>query len=396
VRPQTPTIPPPYRRPTARRDLVSGALVETSTYYPNGARESYRAPDGGEVGPEPAGFTGKEGDEEVGLTYFGERYLVPRIGRWASPDPLWVHAKGGGEALNAFHYVSGNLLQGRDPLGLECGKTESCDQTGGLEAGGDANYSMASGETVSADAPPSPSGGLDPKAGRPFIDRTTPLERLAEVTEGAAEAVVDAVDGVFQPMPVEKARTSDEAGDAALAMVGGATIGAAKELHATTKRALTPPNSAAEATAQRRAQGNMLITVGTFFVATVLRALKGKRYQGGAYKDIGEVGDGLDNHHMPADSITDTPRGDGPAITMDPLDHRETSSWGSSLEAQEYRASQADLLEQGRARDAMAREIRDVRRVAREAGDPRRYNQAMQEMLDYAKEAGYVPPLERK
>jgi len=100
-------------------DLVSGALVETSTYYPNGARESYRAPDGGEVGPEPAGFTGKEGDEEVGLTYFGERYLVSRIGRWASPDPLWVHADGGGEALNAFHYVSGNLLQARDPIGLD-------------------------------------------------------------------------------------------------------------------------------------------------------------------------------------------------------------------------------------------------------------------------------------
>jgi len=106
-------------------DLVSGALVETSTYYPNGARESYRAPDGGEVGPEPAGFTGKEGDEEVGLTYFGERYLVPRIGRWATPDPLAVHAVGGGEVLNAYHYVSGNSLQARDPLGLEPAFTES-------------------------------------------------------------------------------------------------------------------------------------------------------------------------------------------------------------------------------------------------------------------------------
>jgi Alpha/beta hydrolase len=50
--------------------------------------------------------------------YFGERYLIPRIGRWASPDPLSIHAAGGGEALNAFHYVSGNLLQARDPKGL--------------------------------------------------------------------------------------------------------------------------------------------------------------------------------------------------------------------------------------------------------------------------------------
>jgi RHS repeat-associated protein len=100
-------------------DLVSGALVETSTYYPNGARETYRAPDTQNVAAEPYGFTGKEADEEVGLVYFGERYLIPRIGRWASPDPLSIHAAGGGEALNAYHYVSGNLLQARDPLGLQ-------------------------------------------------------------------------------------------------------------------------------------------------------------------------------------------------------------------------------------------------------------------------------------
>ncbi|MBK6813417.1 MAG: hypothetical protein IPG81_31970 [Sandaracinaceae bacterium] len=45
---------------------------------------------------EPIGFTGKEADEEVGLVYFGERYLIPRVGRWASVDPLSAHAMGGG------------------------------------------------------------------------------------------------------------------------------------------------------------------------------------------------------------------------------------------------------------------------------------------------------------
>jgi hypothetical protein len=34
-------------------------------------------------------------------------------------DPLSVHALGGGEALNGYHYVRGNLLQARDPLGLD-------------------------------------------------------------------------------------------------------------------------------------------------------------------------------------------------------------------------------------------------------------------------------------
>jgi RHS repeat-associated protein len=45
---------------------------------------------------EPIGFTGKEADEEVGLVYFGERHLIPRLGRWASVDPPSVHAVGGG------------------------------------------------------------------------------------------------------------------------------------------------------------------------------------------------------------------------------------------------------------------------------------------------------------
>jgi len=97
-------------------DLRTGALLEYSTYYPNGARETFRTE--GSVAPEPSGFTGKEGDEEVGLTYFGERYLISRVGRWTIPDPLEVHALDGGEVGNGYHYVSGSLLAARDPLGL--------------------------------------------------------------------------------------------------------------------------------------------------------------------------------------------------------------------------------------------------------------------------------------
>ncbi|MGE0792116.1 MAG: RHS repeat-associated core domain-containing protein [Sandaracinaceae bacterium] len=100
-------------------DARTGALLEASTYYPDGSRETFLNDPGSLVAAEPMGFTGKEADEEVGLVYFGERWLIPRIGRWASPDPLHVHASGGGEALNSYHYVSGNLLASRDPLGLD-------------------------------------------------------------------------------------------------------------------------------------------------------------------------------------------------------------------------------------------------------------------------------------
>ena len=71
---------------SAVMDLESGELLEASTYYPNGARESYRPQTITAVAAEPMGFTGKEADDEVGVTYFGERYLIPRLGRWASPE----------------------------------------------------------------------------------------------------------------------------------------------------------------------------------------------------------------------------------------------------------------------------------------------------------------------
>ncbi|MBO6940098.1 MAG: hypothetical protein JJ863_34320 [Deltaproteobacteria bacterium] len=100
-------------------DLFSGQLIERGTYYPNGARETLRTERGEGFSLEPMGFTGKEGDDEVGLVYFGERYLMPHLGRWASPDPLQVHGGGGGEFGNSYHYVAGNLLQARDPLGLK-------------------------------------------------------------------------------------------------------------------------------------------------------------------------------------------------------------------------------------------------------------------------------------
>lgn len=98
-------------------DLLTADVVEVSTYYPNGARENLWTSDS--ITPlEPMGFTTKEADEEIGMTYFGERWLIPRLGRWATPDPLHIHAAGGGEALNSYHYVSGNLLAAVDPQGL--------------------------------------------------------------------------------------------------------------------------------------------------------------------------------------------------------------------------------------------------------------------------------------
>lgn len=63
-------------------------------------------------------FTGKEEDVEVGLQYFGKRFLNPLLGRWVSADPLAVHAPGEAD-LNLYAYVSGAVLKNVDPLGLD-------------------------------------------------------------------------------------------------------------------------------------------------------------------------------------------------------------------------------------------------------------------------------------
>jgi RHS repeat-associated protein len=61
--------------------------------------------------------TGKEEDVEVGLTYFGKRYLNTSLQRWVSADPLEVHGPGEADA-NLYAYVSGQALKNTDPLGL--------------------------------------------------------------------------------------------------------------------------------------------------------------------------------------------------------------------------------------------------------------------------------------
>jgi RHS repeat-associated protein len=63
-------------------------------------------------------FTGKEEDVEVGLQYFGKRYLSPYLGRWISADPLAVHSPGSAD-LNLYAYVSGTVLKSIDPIGLQ-------------------------------------------------------------------------------------------------------------------------------------------------------------------------------------------------------------------------------------------------------------------------------------
>ena len=105
-----------------------------------------------------------------------------------------------------------------------------------------------------------------------------------------------------------------------------------------------------------------------------------KEKLGGSYKDVHKVGEGdlYEVHHMPADSISELSRGDGPAIKMNKEDHRETASCGTSREAREYRVMQKELIEQGKFREAVEMDINDIRD---KFGD--KYDNAISQMLEY-------------
>ncbi|WP_244940081.1 hypothetical protein [Herbaspirillum seropedicae] len=109
-------------------------------------------------------------------------------------------------------------------------------------------------------------------------------------------------------------------------------------------------------------------------------------YRGGAHgKTSKPRNDGKDSHHMPADDVSPLTSKEGPAIQMAPLDHKETSSYGYLKKAAIYLKTVGNLIKNKQWRDAMAIEIRDVREIAKKVGDPRKYNEAMLEMLEFFK-----------
>ncbi len=98
-------------------DLTTGELVETSSFTAYGGADSSHRIARWSHSREADRFTGKPDDVEVGLIYFGFRYYLPSLGRWASADPLAI--QGLGADPNAYAYVSGTVLRARDPLGLD-------------------------------------------------------------------------------------------------------------------------------------------------------------------------------------------------------------------------------------------------------------------------------------
>ncbi len=90
-----------------------GQAVARYEYYPFGGVLTFAIINGSSGQKNPFQFSTKYRDSETGLYYYGERYLLPRLGRWLNRDPI-------GEAGNAHLYqVTNNAPVSRvDPLGL--------------------------------------------------------------------------------------------------------------------------------------------------------------------------------------------------------------------------------------------------------------------------------------
>jgi RHS repeat-associated protein len=68
-------------------------------------------------------FTGKYLDDDTGLYYYGARYYDPVLGRFVSPDPLYIadpeRCTTNPTACNLFAYANNNPLAFIDPTGLD-------------------------------------------------------------------------------------------------------------------------------------------------------------------------------------------------------------------------------------------------------------------------------------
>jgi RHS repeat-associated protein len=101
-------------------------IISYEEYTPYGST-SYQAVSSRTETPKRYRYTGKERDEESGLSYHGARYCATWLGRWTRCDPISI---AGG--INLYSYVRGNPVIYSDPTGTQ--EALSTDEKSWLDA----------------------------------------------------------------------------------------------------------------------------------------------------------------------------------------------------------------------------------------------------------------------
>jgi RHS repeat-associated protein len=89
-----------------------GALLSYEEYHPYGTTAFQAATGAAEVSLKRYRYTGKERDDETGLSYHGARYYAPWLGRWTAVDPAGLV-----DGTNLFAYAKANPVVLVDPDG---------------------------------------------------------------------------------------------------------------------------------------------------------------------------------------------------------------------------------------------------------------------------------------
>ncbi|MBV1690617.1 hypothetical protein KRR38_23795 [Novosphingobium sp. G106] len=116
---------------------------------------------------------------------------------------------------------------------------------------------------------------------------------------------------------------------------------------------------------------------------------------GGAAREIVQLGGpywkvrrakpkGYQPHHIPPDSVNGLRYGEGPTIAMRTEHHKRTASHSSMPGSRDYLARQRALVKQGKFREAVEMDIKDIRNNYGDA-----YDDAIAQMLQYIEKKGY-------
>jgi len=156
----------------------------------------------------------------------------------------------------------------------------------------------------------------------------------------------------------------------AAAVVGGGAIIANE---------MTKAEEDAAAREQAGATTDVCATCADNPCAHLAGGVPGSKYRGGAHSAMTQpIGDGLDSHHMPADSISPLTRAMSPAIQMDQRDHRRTNSYGGRAQTNAVLAGQQNLINSGNFVAAQAIDVAEVL-----AKFPGKYDAAIAQMEAY-------------
>jgi RHS repeat-associated protein len=97
-------------------------VISYEEYFPYGSTSHQAVRSGVEVAPKRYRYTGKERDEETGLSYHAARYYAPWLCRWTAADPIGLI-----DGTNLYLYARNNPVAFGDVMGTSCDPTrQSC------------------------------------------------------------------------------------------------------------------------------------------------------------------------------------------------------------------------------------------------------------------------------